>query len=525
MSDRMVFLDDAAILPAEVVAAGNLVREGRPDKVDWAGLMWALVEREMSTVLESGSCYYGAHLLCLMKLQKPRLFDEVQQEVEQEGDVEMSEAATVTVEEDGEADGEETRDVGSESCGPELSLEIGRGGRENGRNEEEKQPLSNEKDAVPLFEELSKDEQSEGGQVAGTVEQCNMAASPCEDLNKIEPDIGQCEDLREEQPEEGDKREGDEISKEGEENKGKEVDDGFADELPVAKFPTLERLTSSDFMQVMGNSNTSLFGLEQQSNGEFLGMGSDLPNKSIGMDMGPGCSFVFRNEHKRGIDDIADHVNGFHPSHQQKRSKSPQAWEQTPSVRGIDGIVEQIQHVMGKFRLDIIEKEKTYMNLQAQIQCFSQEGQQKDEIIRGLEKTRMEEMRKRESQASRYNHDLKTLSNMVFGFKKALKETKIAFDEYRKRFPMGNEPVPSDTAGIGGDTGALGLRKQSSAEEEKLHQIAGEMIDEFYKSWSDKLNEHATRVSMSATKLVKLKEEVECVRKDWLQSRTRVMVE
>lgn len=35
-----------------------------------------------------------------MKFQKLRLFDEVQQDVEQEEDVEMSEAMTITIEED-----------------------------------------------------------------------------------------------------------------------------------------------------------------------------------------------------------------------------------------------------------------------------------------------------------------------------------------------------------------------------------------------------------------------------------------
>ena len=68
--------DDMCILPEEVVAATQLVKEGKANRVDWAGLMWALVEKELMEVPRSGTFHYASHLQCLVKCQQPGLFDE-----------------------------------------------------------------------------------------------------------------------------------------------------------------------------------------------------------------------------------------------------------------------------------------------------------------------------------------------------------------------------------------------------------------------------------------------------------------
>ncbi|GJN38567.1 hypothetical protein PR202_gb27622 [Eleusine coracana subsp. coracana] len=139
--------DDMCILPQEVAAAEQAVREGSAHRVDWAGLIWGLIEKEMLELPNRDNCvcYYGLHLQRLIMSQKPNLFELVEEgdrgEIDPEAsvDVEMEE-------EDGEADvksksleepelrnddaGADTRSQGLEE--PELG---NADARDNGLNE------------------------------------------------------------------------------------------------------------------------------------------------------------------------------------------------------------------------------------------------------------------------------------------------------------------------------------------------------------------------------------------------------
>ncbi|PVH47696.1 hypothetical protein PAHAL_4G120700 [Panicum hallii] len=69
--------DDMCILPQEVAAAEQAVREGSAHRVDWAGLIWGLVEKELLELpkRDDGVCYFGPHLQRLIWAQKPNLFE------------------------------------------------------------------------------------------------------------------------------------------------------------------------------------------------------------------------------------------------------------------------------------------------------------------------------------------------------------------------------------------------------------------------------------------------------------------
>ncbi|XP_078431415.1 uncharacterized protein LOC144703178 [Wolffia australiana] len=72
--------EDACILPAEVMTATQLVREGQANKVDWSGLLWTMVEKELTEAPVSGFCYYASHLQRLIKHQKPGIFESQEEE-------------------------------------------------------------------------------------------------------------------------------------------------------------------------------------------------------------------------------------------------------------------------------------------------------------------------------------------------------------------------------------------------------------------------------------------------------------
>ncbi|KAK1325718.1 hypothetical protein QJS10_CPA01g02094 [Acorus calamus] len=76
LSGYVLLHGDMWIVMDEARSAAQLVKEGMAHKVDWVGLIWSMVEREISGSPKTGLCYYASHLQCLMKHQRPQLFEE-----------------------------------------------------------------------------------------------------------------------------------------------------------------------------------------------------------------------------------------------------------------------------------------------------------------------------------------------------------------------------------------------------------------------------------------------------------------
>ncbi|VAI88919.1 unnamed protein product [Triticum turgidum subsp. durum] len=69
-------------LPHEVAAAEQTVKDGSPHKVNWAAIIWGIIEKEIHELpgRDDGVCQYGAYLQRLIRVQKPLLFDLPQKE-------------------------------------------------------------------------------------------------------------------------------------------------------------------------------------------------------------------------------------------------------------------------------------------------------------------------------------------------------------------------------------------------------------------------------------------------------------
>ncbi|EPS62713.1 hypothetical protein M569_12077, partial [Genlisea aurea] len=62
--------DDTWMMPIEVMDWLNTIKDGHPEKVDWASLFWFMVERELRKGINLTKCYYASHLQHLIKVQR-----------------------------------------------------------------------------------------------------------------------------------------------------------------------------------------------------------------------------------------------------------------------------------------------------------------------------------------------------------------------------------------------------------------------------------------------------------------------
>ncbi|KAG1330312.1 hypothetical protein COCNU_02G002800 [Cocos nucifera] len=515
MSTYMLFQfqDDACILPAEVVTVTRMVKEGQPQKVDWAGLMWSFVEKELLEVPKSGDCYYASHLQCLMKHQQPGLFEEEaepkyepvpepEHEIESEPKPEPStevpvedEEVPMEEEEDDADDGvtrtrslEDFSDAGHEKHGPGLSLGLGGDADVDVMDSFEECKEGDEEQWLP-------EEKNEG--VDHCLQRCSLSAGGGMEFENLSKEVGE----------------------------GR-AEEGYVDDIS-AKFASLERLTSTDLLQAMDTVNVPYnlpVNTLDPSSGEFLAMRSDGADaqKTVSLNHGPGGSFFFGSNGKRHIGEIDDDdddddedIHRFSQNNQQKRMRSDGIWERAPS--DFETCMEQVQSCMAKAKILFAEKEQTCMNAQLELQYMNHVLQQKDQIIHSLEKTRMEEQQKWQLEAHRCEHELNVMAQLVFGYKKALRETRLAFAEYRKKFPQGDEPLYKDVGGTGGVVlSTRELERQRLQKEEEMRIAVAEMINDFQKEWLGKLDQYASFLAVLTKRITGLEGEIRLLKQNFV---------
>lgn len=72
----VVLHGDDWVMPNEIKGWMGLIRAGYPDKVDWGGLFWFMVENELKQRDQLRKCYYSSHLQYYIKYQRKGVFDE-----------------------------------------------------------------------------------------------------------------------------------------------------------------------------------------------------------------------------------------------------------------------------------------------------------------------------------------------------------------------------------------------------------------------------------------------------------------
>ncbi|GAU22551.1 hypothetical protein TSUD_93180 [Trifolium subterraneum] len=516
VSNWMLLHDDTFIITKDIMQLFNLINEGNFEKVDWAGLMWGMLDKELKS-LKLVECYYASHLQHLIKSQHKELLEETPaKEVVAEGE----EGVTKDEEEEGETKDEEEEEEGvvirDEVDG---SGDVRMGGVEENQVrelEEHNVELSLGQDNVetlPVEKEQAEGEQMMDFDQSKEVEpeiwlfgQKNCVGEPslrpCQKSEMKGLDYGQVKE-DEGEYEEDHEQEEDEDAEEDEHEVGFHLSPKYhMDGMPSANGSPIQ---SMEAVQMPFGSGIDL---RDNSVGDFLSARDD-PQMIAG-------SSLFGNGHKRdiGLDNHNSHhtLNGGN-----KRQRSDSPWSSKPL--DFEGCMEQMEHWMGKARMIYASKDQAVEESAMNQQILLEELQKRDEVVNHLHKAKIEEAQKRQMEVYRLEKELYMMQSLVEGYRKALKETQKAFADYRARCPQADEPLYKDVPDSGGLVlSVMDLEKERLKKEEEERVKLREFFRDFEKNCKDIeeewmgqigiLKKHLSRVESLGDKLQALDDKV-----------------
>ncbi|XP_027346441.1 uncharacterized protein LOC113858147 [Abrus precatorius] len=498
----MLLHDDAYIMGSDVLGCLNLIKEGNFEKVDWAGLIWNMVEKELKAP-QLESCYYASHLQLLIKTQHKELF---------EGEAQI--VGQAEVKDEGEEEEEEEEEevvVGDEV---DASGDVNMGGVDEGRACElaerkvELNLMSDSVERVEVEKEQGGGEQLMDFDQAKEEEPAMWLLDPKNSVGEpfLRPCHGSdvkgvdCEEVKEEEGEDGQEQEVEDEEEDADADED-EHEGGF--HLSPKCIP-LEGMTSGNgsliqAMEAVQMPFTTGIDLRDNTVGDFLSS-RDEPQMISG-------SSLFGNGHKRdiGLDNHNSHpsLNG---SNKRLRSDSP--WNSKPM--DFEMCMEQLEHWMGKARMMYATKDQACEESTMNQQVLLNELQKRDNVIDHLHKTKMEEAQKRQMEVYRLEKELFMMQSLVDGYRKALKDTQKAFAEYRARCPQADEPLYKDVPGSGGlvlSVMELEKERQKKEEEEraKLRDFMRnfeEKSSDFESTWFSKFEGHMSIVESLGKRLL-----------------------
>lgn len=488
--------DDMWIMPVEVVEWGRDIKQKQLEKLDWAGLIWFMVEKELKAEPPLGDCFFASHLQLLIKTQKEDLLREkpkvrrfTEEEDDDDDDVkevdllvkspkeecldvkEENVGAAGSRSDDGATESKEEMYVAEHMIELNLGQEIGselvlaeeqdpaEGAmdvEENKKEEDERLPWNEDTHAGSHF-----------------LRRCHLTTSAREgdEDNTIEGSM----EMGEDEP----------IEDVGEEET-EEDNDKYEGEFPF--FPNGDSLHGVSQENLMLEApplgyNSGLQIHNNSTGGDFLGSRVDMH-----MAMGSGSSSLFGNgNNKREMDhendDISYHMHN--PVNKRLRTEEP-SWDEKPPP--FEMCMDHIQSWVEKARLSCAERDQERAQSVMNQQYLMRELQNKEEMIQDLERSKFEEQQRKDVMIYRLESELRMMTSVVEGYRKALKETKKASREHRKRCPLRDDKaVYMDVKGSGGlvlsTTEIEKLRLKQEAEDKMTRAQIEKQIEEFGDEW------------------------------------------
>ncbi|KAM7260549.1 hypothetical protein ACFE04_011222 [Oxalis oulophora] len=503
LSTYVLLHEDTWMMPKEIINYTNAVREGEFEKVDWAGLIWFMVERELKVSYdEVETSYYASHMQCLIKFQRGHLLEDESEtrdviDVKEEDDddddddVRMDPVDAVDVivepklEEEEIIDACNTKVVGFnveksnatmevdcsniESGDPkreadDVKLEIGKAEQKNvqvkvvdmdmepGKSlEEHSIELSlggKNNSPAEVFVEKSLEESTYAGDQSDTVlefDECKVEKEEKQGGSHGQWLLGQKTNLSNSFLQRCNLG----LSELKEErNLQEEEDDMDQQEENEEKNEDSGFHISPKYDNLDGMTSTNLISsMENDVQIPFCSIGLQIRDDLPGDFLAGNCS-GFANGDKRAFEhennDLShDTFNGTYKrvrTHSSRNDKSDDASE----------VLDQAQNFIGKARNIVAEKDKALEVANMNEQMLLDEIHARDNIIEQLQKAKLDEQHKTQMEVYRLDCELYTMRKLLEGYRKALKETQRTFLEYREKCPVLHEPLYKDIPNSGG---------------------------------------------------------------------------
>lgn len=506
LSDWVLLHEDMWLMPNEVADWMRLIREGHPEKVEWAALLWFMVEKELKQGGQLRDCYYASHLQHLIKVQREDLFlieEPAKDEVEL-----VAEANKVVEVEDGDneenvkdSDAVESTEVRREGDlvveGPSTELTLGQDGeKEEGvKDDEEGEGVKGDdegegvKDLEMMDAEKCKDSDGEvGGEdqeqwlLNGKDNLGEHFLQRCSAENAEE--FGNFEDRKdkeEEMDEEEDVEEDEEVARNnfhGFPNDDALEGDGF----------------TGNFLQGLEGNQMDFSSQEQLRNASSVDARDDVQHIA-------STPSFFNNSGKR----VIEHDYHHSVNDNNKRMRINETWDNKPVDFAM--CMEQIQQVAQRARTLYEEKEQAAEQSSMNQQILLNELQKRDAVIEHLHKVRLEEAQKKDVAIGRLERELYLMGSVLDGYRKALKETRKAFAEYKERAQLPEEPTYQD-AGPGGlmlTAAEIERRRKRKEEEFKMNCLYLEQkMREVEDVYSSQYDEYVDKINLLDKRLIGL---------------------
>lgn len=519
--------EDLWYMPTEIAGWIKLIREGNPQKVDWAGLIWFMVDKELAQRTCLKNCYYASHLQLLIKVQKEELFmetselevDDPKMEVEilkeavaveddedgadvklmdfevsgstrqkleeQNIELKLGQDCVAPVDDDdddnvGDADKMEDCVAPLETVGDAVNMEESNEGHADEMEKVEDVDRA-EEDAVGIFGDVDEGNKVENIEGSEHVDNAENLREENKDVDMI--NFG--DDMGEEQGQEqwflnnkiGGQHFLQRCSMAGakvSEDKGYEdiaedvEEDGHVEGFKIMPKSPLDGLTSANLMQAFeaGQLPYSTTELGSQSSLELMSSRADN-NLMMG---GPS---MYNNAGKREIDhehDISHHGLNH------KRVRIEGNWDNKSP--GFDMCMEQIQHWMEKAKMcHVAAANEGYQLVQ---HMYEQQLAEKNNEIMQLNYKIGDLQRRKQAEIDRRDRELYLMSSVIDGYRRALKQTQKTFADYRKRCQVPDEPIYKD-AGPGGVVKSVMELERERLKQEEENKLMCRIIKETFR--------------------------------------------
>ncbi|CAL0323605.1 unnamed protein product [Lupinus luteus] len=480
--------DDACEVPNEVLRCEKLIKEGFLEKVDWLGLMWSMVEKELKAP-RVVDCYYASHLNRLIKMQLEELLEEVE---DKSSDVNIGVDDYNVELSFGQYNVEKLVVEGEQIMDFELNKEEPMHWFSDLQSctEEQILRLCNITDAMGFDCVDNKDEDGEGGKTQEENETKKEDEHECQIHSMEAMPFRSRIDL-------GDKDAEDEyvghtmpkpISYEidlsgnssGEEDAKEDKYGDYIIALEAPPMPLSSRIdlggnsaaeeehegynyaldanqmSLSSMIDLSGNSvgeedakvEHKGYNYAKEAMSMPFSYGFDLSGSSAedsiccvdDPQMISGVPSHFGNGQKRkfGLDDHNSHLS---KNESNKRLRCENQWNSEPV--DFNMCMDQMQHSMAKARLIYQTKDQSCEGSRMNEQLLRDEIQKRDNMIEHLQKDKVNENQK----IYRLEKELHMMSNLVESYRKVISETQMAFAEYIAHCPQADEPFYKDVSG------------------------------------------------------------------------------